>query len=52
MKHIDGVALRAGSTRFEILDQTRLPDAEVWLDGAIRRRWSATSSGCRCGARR
>ena len=34
MKDIHGVALRAGDRRFEILDQTRLPDAEVWLDGS------------------
>ena len=34
MKHIDGVALRAGPRRFEILDQTRLPDAESWVDGS------------------
>ena len=34
MKDIHGVALRAGARRFEILDQTRLPDAEVWLDGS------------------
>jgi len=33
VKRIHGVALRAGGTTFEILDQTRLPDAEVWLDG-------------------
>jgi methylthioribose-1-phosphate isomerase len=33
VKHIHGVALRAGGTKFEILDQTRLPHAEVWLDG-------------------
>ena len=33
MKRIDGVALRADGRRFEVLDQTRLPDAEVWLDG-------------------
>ncbi|HEY1332806.1 MAG TPA: S-methyl-5-thioribose-1-phosphate isomerase, partial [Myxococcaceae bacterium] len=33
MKHIDGVALRAADRRFEILDQTHLPDAEVWVDG-------------------
>ena len=32
MKRIEGVALRAGGARFELLDQTRLPDAEVWLD--------------------
>ena len=34
MKHIEGVALRAGHHRFEILDQTRLPDAEIWLDAS------------------
>ena len=34
MKRIDGVALRAEGERFEVLDQTRLPDAEVWLDGS------------------
>lgn len=34
MKRIDGVALRADGGRFEVLDQTRLPDAEVWLDGS------------------
>jgi len=33
VKRIDGVALRAEGLRFEVLDQTRLPDAEVWLDG-------------------
>ncbi|MGZ6070950.1 MAG: S-methyl-5-thioribose-1-phosphate isomerase [Myxococcaceae bacterium] len=33
MKRIDGVALRAEGKRFEVLDQTRLPDVEVWLDG-------------------
>ena len=33
MKDIDGVALRANGKRFEVLDQTRLPDEEVWLDG-------------------
>src|SRR5262249_10447288 len=33
MKRIDGVALRAEGGRFEILDQTRLPHEEVWLDG-------------------
>jgi methylthioribose-1-phosphate isomerase len=33
VKHIDGVALRAVDRHFEILDQTRLPDAEVWVDG-------------------
>ncbi len=32
MKRIDGVALRGEGRRFEVLDQTRLPDAEVWLD--------------------
>jgi methylthioribose-1-phosphate isomerase len=32
VKRIEGVALRAGGARFELLDQTRLPDAEVWLD--------------------
>jgi methylthioribose-1-phosphate isomerase len=32
VKQIEGVALRAGGSRFELLDQTRLPDAEVWLD--------------------
>ena len=32
MKSIDGIALRADGTRFEILDQTHLPHAEVWLD--------------------
>ena len=32
MKHIEGIALRAGGGRFQLLDQTRLPDAEVWLD--------------------
>jgi len=32
VKHIDGIALRAGGARFELLDQTRLPHAEVWLD--------------------
>ncbi len=32
MKRIEGIALRAGGGRFELLDQTRLPDAEVWLD--------------------
>jgi methylthioribose-1-phosphate isomerase len=34
VKHIEGVALRADDHRFEILDQTRLPDAEVWLDAS------------------
>jgi len=34
VKRIDGVALRAEGERFEVLDQTRLPDAEVWLDGS------------------
>ena len=34
VKDIHGVALRARDRRFEILDQTRLPDAEVWLDGS------------------
>ena len=34
MKRIDGVALRAEGKRFEVLDQTRLPDVEVWLDGS------------------
>jgi methylthioribose-1-phosphate isomerase len=29
-----GVALRCDGTRLEVLDQTRLPDAEVWLDGS------------------
>ncbi|MGZ6162540.1 MAG: S-methyl-5-thioribose-1-phosphate isomerase, partial [Myxococcaceae bacterium] len=33
VKRIDGVALRAEGKRFEVLDQTRLPDVEVWLDG-------------------
>ena len=33
MKHIERVALRSDGKRFEVLDQTRLPDAEVWLDG-------------------
>jgi len=32
VKRIDGIALRADRGRFEVLDQTRLPDAEVWLD--------------------
>ena len=32
MKQIQGIALRVGASRFELLDQTRLPDAEVWLD--------------------
>ena len=32
MKQIEGIALRAAGARFELLDQTRLPDAEVWLD--------------------
>ncbi len=32
MKRIDGLALRAEGKRFEVLDQMRLPDAEVWLD--------------------
>jgi methylthioribose-1-phosphate isomerase len=32
VKRIEGVALRAGGARFELLDQTRLPDAEIWLD--------------------
>src|SRR5262249_16833571 len=32
VKHIDGIALRAGGARFELLDQTLLPDAEVWVD--------------------
>jgi methylthioribose-1-phosphate isomerase len=32
VKRIEGIALRAGGTRFELLDQTRLPDAEIWLD--------------------
>ena len=32
MRRIEGVALRAEGRRFEVLDQTRLPDAEVWLD--------------------
>ena len=34
MKHIEGVALRGGHRRFEILDQTRLPDAEIWIDAS------------------
>ena len=34
LKHIEGVALRGGHRRFEILDQTRLPDAEIWLDAS------------------
>ncbi len=35
MKRIEGgVALRCDGTRLEVLDQTRLPDAEVWLDGS------------------
>src|SRR5262249_40158938 len=33
VKRIEGLALRADGTRFEFLDQTRLPEAEVWLDG-------------------
>jgi len=33
VKRIDGVALRAEGKHFEVLDQTRLPDVEVWLDG-------------------
>ena len=33
MKSIESVALRADGRRLEVLDQTRLPDAEVWLDG-------------------
>ena len=33
MKGIEGIALRAEGGRFEFLDQTRLPQAEVWLDG-------------------
>jgi methylthioribose-1-phosphate isomerase len=33
VKRIDGIALRAEGKRFEVLDQTRLPDEEVWLDG-------------------
>src|SRR4030095_8446016 len=32
VKRIEGVALRAGGPRFELLDQTRLPHSEVWLD--------------------
>lgn len=32
MKRMEGIALRAGGRRFELLDQTRLPDEEVWLD--------------------
>ena len=32
MKRIEGIALRASGSRFELLDQTRLPDAEVWLE--------------------
>ena len=34
MKRIEGVALRADGSRFEVLDQTRLPDEEVWVDGS------------------
>jgi methylthioribose-1-phosphate isomerase len=34
VKRIEGVALRSDGKRFEVLDQTRLPDAEVWLDGS------------------
>jgi methylthioribose-1-phosphate isomerase len=33
VKHIEGLALRADGRRFEFLDQTRLPEAEVWLEG-------------------
>ncbi|HZW89936.1 MAG TPA: S-methyl-5-thioribose-1-phosphate isomerase [Myxococcaceae bacterium] len=32
MKQIAGIALRADGATFELLDQTRLPHAEVWLD--------------------
>jgi len=32
VREIEGIALRAGGARFELLDQTHLPDAEVWLD--------------------
>jgi len=34
VKRIEGVALRADGSRFEVLDQTRLPDEEVWVDGS------------------
>ncbi len=34
MRRFEGIALRCDGTRFELLDQTRLPDAEVWLDGS------------------
>jgi len=33
VKRIEGLALRSDGGRFEFLDQTRLPEAEVWLDG-------------------
>ena len=32
MKRIEGIALRTSGSRFELLDQTRLPDEEVWLE--------------------
>jgi len=34
VKRIEGLALRSDGSRLEVLDQTRLPDDEVWLDGS------------------
>lgn len=34
MKDLDSLALKVEGGRLRVLDQTRLPDEEVWLDGA------------------
>src|SRR5262249_60635967 len=37
VKQIAGIALRADGATFELLDQTRLPHAEAWLDATETR---------------
>ena len=34
MRELTSLALRTEGKRLLVLDQTRLPDAEVWLDGS------------------